>query len=109
MIEIKPYTPGCLEEWDRFVDDSKTPLFMFKRGFMDYHSDRFVDASLMFYYNSELIAILPASLHNNQLTSQLQSVMGTMVKNVLYYSNYFDRVNMNILDIDLSNEAVYYD
>ena len=47
--------------------------------------------------------------HFNQLTSQLQSVMGTMVKNVLYYSNYFDRVNMNILDIDLSNEAVYYD
>ena len=36
---------------------------------MDYHSDRFVDASLMFYYNSELIAILPASLHNNELRS----------------------------------------
>ena len=43
------------------VRDSKNGTFLFERGYMDYHSDRFEDHSLM-YYDSKgrLMALLPA-------------------------------------------------
>ena len=42
---------------------------MLKRGYMDYHSDRFIDNSLMFYEDDKLIALMPASKHGNELRS----------------------------------------
>ena len=46
--------------WDDFVKRSKNATFLFERGFMDYHSDRFNDHSLMIYDEQKLIAMLPA-------------------------------------------------
>ena len=43
---------------------------MFDRDYMDYHSDRFEDNSLMFFDDSEkLIALLPANLRGDILYS----------------------------------------
>lgn len=43
---------------------------MFDRNYMDYHSDRFVDHSLMFYdENEKLVALLPVSEKENNLYS----------------------------------------
>ncbi|MBQ0075745.1 MAG: GNAT family N-acetyltransferase [Bacteroidales bacterium] len=43
---------------------------MFNRNYMDYHKDRFLDSSLMFYKDDcELVAILPASIHGTELRS----------------------------------------
>ena len=42
---------------------------MLKRDYMDYHSDRFTDFSLMFYEKDKLIAVMPASLHGVELRS----------------------------------------
>ncbi len=42
---------------------------MLKRDYMDYHADRFVDHSLMFYNDDVLVALLPASLHEEELRS----------------------------------------
>jgi len=36
---------------------------------MDYHADRFQDASVMFYDNEKLVAVFPASLHGDILIS----------------------------------------
>jgi hypothetical protein len=36
-------------------------VFLFDRGFMDYHADRFVDHSLLIEDGTELLALLPAS------------------------------------------------
>ena len=47
MIEIVRYTPGKASEWDAFVRKSKNATFLFYRGYMDYHADRFEDFSLM--------------------------------------------------------------
>lgn len=55
--------------WDDFVCKAKNSHFMFYRNYMDYHSDRFTDNSLMFYDNTGLIAVLPASLHGTELRS----------------------------------------
>lgn len=69
MIIIKKYCAEDKDVWDEFVDNSKNGTFMLKRDYMDYHSDRFVDNSLMFYDEDKLIALLPASKHGDELRS----------------------------------------
>ena len=69
MIEIKKYSLDYKKNWDEFVGNSKNGTFMLKRDYMDYHSDRFVDCSLMFYEEEKLVALLPASLHESELRS----------------------------------------
>lgn len=61
VIEAVPYNQSMKATWDRFVDDSKNGTFLFRRDYMDYHADRFVDCSLMFYKKGELMAVLPAN------------------------------------------------
>lgn len=65
MINICRYTQNKQSEWDAFVKVSKNGTFLFLRDYMDYHSDRFTDHSLM-YYNEKgkLIAVLPANTYH---------------------------------------------
>lgn len=69
MISVVRYTDADKDLWNTFNATSKNPLFMFDRGFMDYHKDRFQDHSLLFYDEGELIAILPMSQRDQILTS----------------------------------------
>ena len=55
--------------WDDFVGKAKNSHFMFFRNYVDYHSDRFKDHSLLFYRGNKLLAILPASEHGGELRS----------------------------------------
>ena len=79
MFEVRKYTPEHQVLWDSFVRNSRSPLFMFERGYMDYHSDRFEDESLMFYRDNELLAVMPASRHDNQLRSHGGLTYGGMI------------------------------
>ena len=60
MFEVRRYTAEQASEWNAFVAASKNGTFLFDRRYMDYHSDRFEDCSLMVYRKSELYALLPA-------------------------------------------------
>lgn len=60
MIEVKRYKAEFSEIWDDFVSKSKNGTFILKRGFMDYHHDRFLDHSLMIYLDEKLLAVVPA-------------------------------------------------
>ena len=68
LVELRPYASSLAEEWDAFVDKAKNGTFLYKRGYMDYHADRFVDCSLMFYKQGELIGQLPASWNKDRRT-----------------------------------------
>ncbi len=48
-MTIIPYSINRREIWDEFVSNSKNGTFLFQRGFMDYHADRFFDCSLLVY------------------------------------------------------------
>ena len=61
MISICRYTQDKHTQWDDFVKVSKNGTFLFLRAYMDYHSDRFQDHSLMFY-NEKNRLILTATL-----------------------------------------------
>lgn len=82
MITIKKYQAECVGIWDAFVDASKNGTFMLKRGYMDYHSDRYNDHSLMFYEDDDLVALLPASLHGIELRSHGGLTYGGIVTNL---------------------------
>lgn len=79
MITIQKYTPVHQQAWDTFVATAKNGIFMFQRGYMDYHSDRFTDHSLMFYREGELVAVLPASIHGTELRSHGGLTYGGMI------------------------------
>ena len=46
---------------------------------MEYHKDRFVDNSLLFYENNRLLAILPASIQGNELYSHAGLTFGGLL------------------------------
>lgn len=69
MIQVHRYTEQDNEIWNKFNRESKNSLFMFDRNYMDYHSDRFKDHSLMFYEDEKLIALLPMSEKAETLSS----------------------------------------
>ncbi len=70
MIKILQYTLDKKQVWDGFVNHSKMPMFMFNRDFMEYHADRFTDASVMFYNDADdLIAVMPATSHGHEIRS----------------------------------------
>lgn len=79
MIEINRYTVDVSKEWDIFIKTAKNTHFMFNRGYMDYHSDRFEDFSLMFYYKNKLIAVLPANISNGELYSHQGLTFGGLI------------------------------
>lgn len=61
MFEITRYTADRKTTWDDFVARSRQGTFLFCRDYMDYHSDRFHDHSLMVWSNDALVAVLPAN------------------------------------------------
>lgn len=61
---VKRYCKEDKNLWDDFLESSKNSTFLFKRSYMDYHSDRFVDYSLLIYDKDKLLGLLPANLHN---------------------------------------------
>ncbi len=81
MFEIKRYTPEQADEWNQFVAESKNGTFLFDRRFMDYHADRFEDASLMVYRRGVLYALLPANIKDGVLTSHGGLTYGGLIMN----------------------------
>ena len=69
MFEIVRYSASQKVEWNQFVAMSKNGTFLFDRNYMDYHSDRFKDHSLMFYKKGKLYALLPANEKDHVLYS----------------------------------------
>jgi acetyltransferase-like isoleucine patch superfamily enzyme/CheY-like chemotaxis protein len=62
-FSVERYTAPRKLEWDGFVSIARNATFLFSRDYMDYHSDRFADHSLMIFDNHELVAVLPANLN----------------------------------------------
>ena len=79
MFEIRRYVPEYADEWNQFVAESKNGVFLFDRRYMDYHSDRFCDHSLMFYSDGRLLAVLPAHQSGDTLCSHNGLTYGGLV------------------------------
>ncbi len=69
------------KEWDLFVKNSKQGTFLLERSYMDYHSDRFHDHSLMIYKNDKLYAILPGNEADHTFYSHQGLTYGGLITN----------------------------
>lgn len=58
-MEIRRYDADLAAAWNAFNRRARNGCFMFDRGFMDYHADRFADASLVALENGAPVALLP--------------------------------------------------
>ena len=65
-MEIIKYTKEDKNIWNEFVRNAKNSHFFFLRDYMEYHSDRFDDYSLLIFDETKkLISVLPANLKDN--------------------------------------------
>ncbi|MDX5478809.1 MAG: hypothetical protein LPJ98_10165, partial [Cyclobacteriaceae bacterium] len=68
-ISIKPYSPDVKKDWDMVLDNSINGTFLHRREFIEYHGDRFEDASVILYYKNRPVAIFPANKVDNRIFS----------------------------------------
>ena len=85
MIEIKTYTPEQQAVWDEFVASCCNATFLHQRAYMDYHSDRFTDHSLMAYSDERLVAVLPANVVGKTLFSHQGLTYGGWLHQVKHF------------------------
>lgn len=78
---VKKYEAAYSSQWDNFIDSAKNATFLFKRDFMDYHKDRFVDHSMLVFKNEKVVALFPANFSENILYSHQGLTYGGLVIN----------------------------
>ncbi|MGZ3272161.1 MAG: GNAT family N-acetyltransferase [Caulobacteraceae bacterium] len=78
-MQVRPWRPDLAEPWNAFNARAANGHFLFDRGFMGYHADRFADASLMVEDEGQLIALLPLNRAGNEAWSHQGLTFGGLV------------------------------
>lgn len=80
---IQKYKKSDREDWNNFLPNCKNFHFMFHRDFIEYHSDRFHDFSLIVKdSNNHIIALLPGNIDDETFYShQGLSFGGYLINN----------------------------
>ena len=76
---VEKYTKENRLAWDTFISGAKNATFLFARDFMEYHSDRFTDYSLLVYKDDLLYAVMPANIVGDKLYSHKGLTYGSLV------------------------------
>jgi len=87
------------KEWDELVTVSCISHFLFFRNYMDYHSDRFMDHSLLIYKDAKLVALFPANEKNASIISH-----GGLTFGGLLYGNKIKAIEV----IDIFHSIINY-
>ncbi len=78
---VKRYKKNDCTNWNAFIGQAKNATFLFHRDFMDYHSDRFQDYSLVVLDGEKWVAVLPANVVGNEVFSHQGLSYGGLVYN----------------------------
>lgn len=76
---IEKYQQGHYGLWNDFVSRSKNGTFLFQRGFMEYHSDRFKDFSLLIFEGNIIKGLFPANIDKDAVYSHQGLTYGGLV------------------------------
>lgn len=79
MLEVIRYSPDKKTEWDDFVRESDNFSFLFYRDYIEYHSGRFDDYSLMFYDKNKLKSLFPGNIIKNNFYSHQGLTFGGII------------------------------
>ncbi|WP_435579530.1 GNAT family N-acetyltransferase [Gilvibacter sp.] len=66
---VAAYRPEWADAWNQLVSQAKNATFLFHRSFMEYHADRFKDASQCIFKGDKLVGLFPANLKEDQWVS----------------------------------------
>lgn len=78
-VKISAYKKEFKPQWNNFITNSKNGVFLFYRNYMEYHADRFIDHSLVFFEGTKLVAVMPANVKDNLLYSHAGLTFGGIV------------------------------
>jgi hypothetical protein len=79
MITITAYEPAFESDWDAFVKGSRNGIFMLQRPYMDYHGDRFEDASIVARDGDKILGLLPAHRVGDEIHSHRGLTFGGFI------------------------------
>lgn len=66
MIETVPYETSLRGAWDSLVDQARNGHFLFRRDYLEYHADRFPDASFLFRENGKWLGLVAGHLWGDE-------------------------------------------
>jgi hypothetical protein len=69
MLTVRPYAEADAGVWDALIGRSRNGNFLHRRDYMGYHANRFVDQSLIVERNGDGVAVFPANIRQNLVTS----------------------------------------
>jgi hypothetical protein len=70
MLTVTRYTPDMADAWNDFVAGCRNATFLHNRNYMDYHRERFTDASLIIRDEKQhIVALLPANIADDRIVS----------------------------------------
>lgn len=79
MFEVVRFEEGFEKSWDDFLGNAKNAAFFFRRGYLEYHKDRFDDHSLMIFKEDELVALFPANFKEDIIYSHQGLTFGSFI------------------------------
>jgi|25BtaG_2_1085352.scaffolds.fasta_scaffold00135_16 hypothetical protein len=104
-VEVVQYDDSKRTVWNEFVRNAKNGHFMFDRDYMEYHSDRFSDYSLMFVDGKKrVLAVLPANVKEDVLYSHQGLTFGGLVISKKTSSTQVLEVFQSLIDYAVSSE-----
>jgi len=101
---VRLYQKSDYDTWNAFIGQAKNATFLFHRDFMDYHSDRFQDYSLIVLNGEKWVAVLPANVVGNQVFSHQGLTYGGLVYNEKVGAVLVDIIFNKILDFLKDNK-----
>ena len=81
QYQVRLYQPQDFSLWNTFTSVAKNATFLFHRNFMEYHSDRFEDYSLLVLDGEKVVAVLPANRVGDTVYSHQGLSYGGVVLN----------------------------
>lgn len=79
MMHARFFTKGDRDVWNAHNSAARNGHFMFDRGFMEYHADRFSDASVLVHDGSDVIAAFPANVRGEAAYSHQGLTFGGLI------------------------------
>lgn len=79
QYQIRRFGHGDAANWNTFVSNAPNATFLFNRSFMEYHSTRFDDFSLMIFKGQKLVALLPANRVEDHIFSHQGLTYGGLI------------------------------
>lgn len=97
-IFVQRYSAQHKRAWDDFVSKAEVHSILFYRNYIEYHSNRFVDYSLMIFQEDKLVAIFPANICSN---GEIHTHQGLSYGGFIFEKHTYFKTRVNIYELVL--------